>query len=82
MAQATLAPEHMTDEQLWKLVRSRLLSAHLALMDGEARFTIAARLSIITQAVDELERRGAQGSLALVSDDWGARAASGVHQTG
>jgi len=60
-----LAPDKMTDAQLWKLVDGRLMALRIAIDTGEGRWTLHSRIVVIESAVDELRHRGTQGSFDL-----------------
>lgn len=64
-SKATLAPEHMSEEQLWSYVRSRLSTFRMDLEAGAERWKLIGEIEPVLAAVKELERRGSQGVLAL-----------------
>jgi hypothetical protein len=59
----------MTDEQLWAFVRDRMRTLRTALDEGEARWTVAERLTAIESALSTLAQRGAQRSLTLLGQE-------------
>jgi hypothetical protein len=60
---AVLAPDRMTDEQLWKFVKGRAMTARLMCMESGRREECASVLEVMQVALLELERRSFQGWL-------------------
>ena len=61
-----LAPDRMTDAQLWKFVTARMFTARMMCTESGRRTDVAATLSQIDHALGEIERRGKQGQLQFL----------------
>lgn len=61
MGTSKLAPEHMTDLELWAFLQTRMMSLRLAIQQGDLRDALVIRLDVIEDAAMELAERWAQG---------------------